>query len=118
MSEIITDDNGTAFIEQKCCIEFNGQKFCSGGSWLCVNAKTGKLEGFLYSTSNEKEVTSWDGSLRIPATYGKEYRNNFGALCQSIWFKYQDHYFYGRLLGKEWSQIVRCKEITKKSYYR
>jgi len=115
MSEMIK--SGSAFIEQKCCIEHEGQKFCSGGSWLCVRKDTGKMEGILYGNYNKQEVSSWDGTLKIPAIYGREYRNNFGALCQSVYFRYDGKYFYGRWLGKDWSQIVRVREITKRSYF-
>ena len=114
-SEMITD--GAAFIEQKCCIEYEGHKFCSGGSYLGIRKDTGKMEGILYGDYKTEQVSSWDGTLKIPAIYGKEYRNNFGGLCCSVYFQYQGRYFYGRWLGKEWSQIVRVKEITKKSYY-
>ena len=124
MSEIITDENKTAFIEQKCCIDFPGHgKFCAGGSWLCVNAKTGKMQGIMYASNNADEngnayVSSWDGSIKIRAIYGnKEWRDNFGGLRQNVYFRYQDKYFWGKWYGKEWSDIVRCQEITEKSYF-
>jgi hypothetical protein len=115
MSEIITENNN--FVEQKCCITFEGKTFCSGGSWLCTNAKTGKMHGILYESEKTGEVISWDGSIRIPAFYGtKEWRDNFGGKRSHVWFKYAGRYFIGHWYGKEWSQIVRCYEITKKSY--
>jgi len=117
MSEIIMSDDKNTFIEEKCCIKHESKNYCFGGSYLCVRTDTGKMVGIMYASDKESVVTSWDGTIKIPAIYGKEYRNNFGALCQSVWFRYQDHYFYGRWLGKERSQIVRCKEITEKSYF-
>ena len=117
-SEMLKDDNTGAFIEQKCCIKFEDKKFCSGGSYLCQRADNGKYEGLLYGDWKKEELSSWDGTLKIPAIYGREYRNNFGAKCRYVWFKYMDRYFVGRWDGIEWSQIVRVKEISKKGYFR
>jgi hypothetical protein len=123
MSEIITDANNTAFIEQKCCIELSGHKFCSGGSWLCENVKTGKFEGMLYACHKPDpeigmHVSSWDGSLKIRANYWKkDYRDNFGGLRQDVYFVYNGRYFWGKWYGKEWSDIIRCVEISEKSYF-
>lgn len=118
-----------AFIENKCCIEFEGKKFCSGGSWLCQRTDNGKYAGILYGSWNitgginygdplRGELTSWDGSVKIPAIYGREYRNNFGARCRYVWFKYMNRFFVGRWDGIDWSQIVRVREISEKSYNR
>jgi hypothetical protein len=121
MSEIIKDNQTGAFVEDKCCIEHEGHKFCSGGSWLGIRKDTGKMEGILYATNTPYEgnsvITSWDGSLKIRAVYGREWRDNFGGLNQSVYFRYNDRYFYGRWAGKDRSDIVRCREITEKSYF-
>ena len=124
MAEVITDSNTGAFIEQKCCINFPDHgKFCAGGSWLCVNVKTGKMQGILYASHKPDPeigdyVQSWDGSIKIRAIYGsKEYYDNFGGLRQSVYFRYQGKYFWGKWYGKEWSDIIRCQEITEKSYF-
>lgn len=117
MSEVLKDESTGAFIEQKCCIEHEGHKVCSGGSWLCIRKDTGKMEGILYGDWNKKVISSWDGSLKIPAHYSyRNFRNNFGAECCTVHFKYNGKYFYGRWSGMEWSQIVRVREITEKSY--
>jgi hypothetical protein len=119
MSETITDIQTGSFIEKKCCIEHEGKKFCSGGSWLCQRVDTGKFVGILYGDWNKKIISSWDGSLKIPAYYSShDFRNNFGAECCTVHFKWNDHYFYGRWSGMEWSQIIRVREITEKSYRR
>ena len=115
-SEMVNDKNGIAFIEKKCCIEIDNKKFCSGGSYLCIRRDTGKLAGILYGSFDKEEVSSWDGSLQIPAYYGKKYRNNFGAICRYVWFKYCNKFFVGRWDGIGYSQIVRVREITEKSY--
>ncbi|MCK9593829.1 MAG: hypothetical protein M0Q91_17655 [Methanoregula sp.] len=129
-SSVMDKDNTTgAFIEKKCCIEVDGKKFCSGGSWLCQRADNGKYVGILYGSLDTKgsgtwgipirgELSSWDGSIKIPAIYGHIYRNNFGAQCRYVWFKYMDRFFVGRWDGIEYSQIVRVREITEKSYNR
>jgi len=64
-SEMLTDENSGAFIEQKCCIEHEGYKFCNGGSWLCQRADTGKFEGILYGDWNKKILSSWDGTFQV-----------------------------------------------------
>lgn len=124
-SEMLKDDQTGTFIEQKCCIEHEGKKFCSGGSYLCQRADNGKYVGILYGSWNTTgtgtwgipirgELSSWDGTLKIPAIYGREYRNNFGAKCRYVWFTYMDRKFVGRWDGIEYSQIVRVKELSKK----
>ena len=123
MTELIQDQSTGAFIEQKCCVELNGHKFCSGGSWLCIRKDTGKMEGILYASHKPDDegrsfIQSWDGSLKIPAIYGREWRDNFGGLNQSVYFRYEGRYFYGRWAGKDWSDIVRVREIKKESYFR
>lgn len=115
---MLKDENSGAFIEQKCCIKFEDKKFCFGGSYLCQRADNGKYQGLLYGSWGKQELSSWDGTLKIPAIYGREYRNNFGAKCRYVWFKYMNRYFVGRWDGIEWSQIVRVREITKKAYFR
>jgi hypothetical protein len=128
-SEMVKNETTGSFIEQKCCITFEDKKFCSGGSWLCQRADTGKYVGILYGSWNTTgsgtwgipvrgELSSWDGSVKIPAIYGKVYRNNFGAQCRYVWFKYMDRFFVGRWDGIEYSQIVRVREISEKSYRR
>ena len=120
MSKMITDQKTGAFIEQKCCIEREGHKFCSGGSCLCQRADTGKYEGIMYAHKDEdgyQFVQSWDGTLKIPAVYGREYRDNFGGKRCNVYFRYMDRYFWGKWYGMEWSMIIRCKEITEKSYF-
>ena len=83
-----------------------------------VRQDTGKMEGILYESEKTGEITSWDGTFRIPAIYStKKYRDNFGGLRSNVYFKYAGRYFWGKWYGQEWSQIVRCKEITKKAYF-
>jgi hypothetical protein len=123
MSEVLKDDQSGAFIEQKCCITFQDHKFCSGGSFLCINAKTGKMQGIMYASHKPDPeigyyVQSWDGSIKIRAIYGaKEYYDNFGGKRQNVYFRYEGKYFWGKWYGKEWSDIIRCVEITEKSYF-
>jgi len=122
MAEMISDKTTGAFIEQKCCIEHGGQKFCSGGSWLCIRKDTGKMAGILYASHKADPeigdyVQSWDGSLKIRAVYGREYRDNFGGLRRNVYFRYQDRYFWGKWYGTEWSDIIKVQEIAEKSYF-
>lgn len=114
-----------AYIEEKCCIEIDGKKFCSGGSWFCQRADNGQYVGAVYAGGKDESgnaiVSSWDGTIKIRVIYGREYRNNFGALCCPLWFRYfiggKERYFYGRWDGMEWTQYVRVREITEKSYF-
>lgn len=117
MPEILQDTQSKGFIETKCCIDHHGQKFCAGGSWLLKRIDTGKYEGVLYGDWDKKVISSWDGSLKIPAYYSyRDFRNNFNARCCTVHFKYAGMYFYGRWSGMDWSQLIRVKEITEKSY--
>ena len=122
MAEVITDNNTGAFIEQKCCIQHDGMNFCAGGSYLAIRKDTGKMEGIMYACHKPDEngnsvISSWDGSLKIRAIYGREYRDNFGGKRCNVYFRYNGRYFWGRWYGMEFSDIIRCKEITEKSYF-
>lgn len=119
MSEVLANNQTGAFIEQKCCIEHEGHKFCYGGAWLCQRADNGKFEGFLYGDWNKKTISNWDGSIKIPAWYSsRDFRNNFGAKCCTVHFKYNGKYFYGRWSGMMYNQLIHVREITGKSYRR
>ena len=94
MSTMIKDK--AAFVETDCTIKHDGHEFTSGGSWLGKNKLTGKYEGILYASPKTNEVTSWDGSLRIPARYGRVFNSNwYNVRRQYCWFKYEGMSFTG-----------------------
>jgi hypothetical protein len=114
--------SNTAFIETDCKIEHEGKSFESGGSFLAINKKTGKLGGILYACYSKKdlpfgEVTSWNGSLRIKAKFGYIFNSNFRD-CQGFpvkrqycWFSYQGHNFIGINYNVEWQNCITVREI-------
>lgn len=134
MSNITQDKDSQAFIESDCVLNFNGCEFSSGGAYLLKRKETGKLEGLLYmyqektsepytdkygrkyGASYRYYVGTWDGSQKVNAITGKEWLSNFGDKRQSIWFSWNGLYFYG-IWYKSNSDIVRCRQITQKSYY-
>ena len=130
MSQIIQAENEfNGFVETDCKIELKGHEFTSGGAWLCKRKDTGKYGGVLYAykkviiPKSEKRnesyqiwVGTWDGSQKVQCQTGTEYRSNFGDMRQSVWFRWEGRFFWGTWY-KSNSDIVRCVEITEKSYY-
>lgn len=98
------------FIEQDCTITHEGHSFTSGGSWLMTNSKTGKMQGILYASPETNEVTSWDGSLRIPAYFGKVFQGNMSRR-QYCWFTYAGKHFVGINYSVDWQECISVKEI-------
>jgi hypothetical protein len=111
MSEIIEcAKNKPCFVEQECILEHEGKKFESGGTWLAKRKDNDKLEGTFYAYPKEFSVGSWDGSIKVKATFGHSWRSNFGDVRQSIYFTYKGVNFYG-VYYKTNSDIVRVREI-------
>jgi hypothetical protein len=90
--------------------EHEGRAFTSGGAYIGKHKVTGKLGGLLYAFEKEGKVGSWDGKLKIPARFGKEYRDNFGGTRQTVYFTYQGKQFMG-VFFKSQGDIVRVREI-------
>ena len=110
MSTIIKDK--TQFIEQDCTFTHEGKQFTSGGSWLCENKKTGKLEGILYAAPKTSEVTSWDGSLRIKAQFGRVFNSNWiNNKRQYCWFPYNGKRFIGINYSVDWNECINVREV-------
>lgn len=97
------------FIEEG-TITHEGRAFTSGGAHIGTHKTTGKMGGVLYAFPKENKVGSWDGKLKLPAHFGKEYRDNFGGTRQTVYFKYQGKEFVG-IWFKSQGDIVRVKEI-------
>lgn len=129
---MIKDSTGNkiAFIEKDCKLKIDGHEFSYGGAWLCKRVDTGKYEGWLYMYEDDKTYTkdgkpascrpkigSWDGSIKISCYRGKEWFSNFGDKRQSVWFKYNGHYFYGVHYSKGFSDLVKVREIKTENYY-
>ena len=110
MSTIIKKD--ATFIETECRISLSGKEYESGGSYLLKRKDNGRLEGILYAYPKEKNVGSWDGSLKIPAVFGRPFLTNFGVRRQHLWFSYLGHKFIGTNYSLDWQDIVRVKELT------
>ena len=110
MSIIVQED--PAFIETGCRINISGKEYESGGSYLLKRKDNGRLEGILYAYPKEKSVGSWDGSLKIPAVFGRPFLTNFGVRWQHIWFSYQGHKFIGTNYNLDSQDNVHVKELT------
>jgi len=91
-------------------VTFRGKTFTSGGAFMGVNKKTGKMGGLLYAYPRERSVGTWDGTIKIPAKFTRIYRDNFGGLRQTVYFTYQGKRFIGTWF-KSQGDIVRVKEI-------
>jgi hypothetical protein len=99
------------FVEKECCLEFEEKKFCSGGSWLLQNKKTGKLEAGLYENQKENQVTDWHGKTKFQAHYGNEWISNFGDKRQVVYCWINDKKFSGIWYSKDFNQYIHFKEI-------
>lgn len=114
MSEFVKDEEN-GFLETMCKIEFEGKELLNNGSYILRHAKTGKKVALMYAYYNENKVGTWDGSIKVPAYYGRKYRSFFGDLRQTVYFKMNGTYFIG-IYFFSGSSIVRAKEISEKSY--
>lgn len=108
MATIVKNDK--AFVETDCTFEHEGKKFTSGGSWLMKRKDNGKYEGILYANPEKRQVTSWDGSLVIPATFGKVFQGNISKR-QYCWFTYQGMHFVGINYSVDWQDCIKVKQI-------
>ena len=108
MTTIIKEN--TAFIEQDCTIELDGKKFSSGGSWLMKRKDNSKYEGIMYAGPSTNEVTSWNGTLRIKAHYGKVFQGNMSKR-QYCWFTHEGHKFIGINYSVNNQECITIKEI-------
>lgn len=126
-TEKIHDDQGNC--AEVCTIIHEGHEFTAGGASVWKDPATGKLRGVLYAAHQEWKgpgnvppigfihLTSWDGSIKIPATIGSTWESNFRdyhgrrQVNRSYYFTIHGRRCRGVNYNREWSQIVRFKEI-------
>jgi hypothetical protein len=109
--------SNTAFIETDCIFKHEGKSFESGGSFLAINKKTGKLGGILYEYENEGKIGSWHGDIKIPAKFGYKFDSNFRD-CQGFpvqrrycWFTYHGKRFIGINYNIHWQSCISVREL-------
>ncbi len=128
-TERLTDAKGNC--AELCTIIHEGKEFTSGGAAMWTD-EAGKLRGILYvadsltvgavptcgnARSRERVLTSWDGSLKIHATLASVWENSFvdyhgrRQVNQSFYFTIKGRKCRGVNYNREWSQIVRFKEV-------
>ena len=113
MSKIIKCSKRKAcFVETDASMKILGRKFTSGGAFIAKRRDTGKLGGILYAYPNDNAVGSWDGKMKIPANFDREYYSNMGDKRQTIRFYHDGKRFIGTWF-KDRSDVVRVKEIGK-----
>jgi len=101
------------FAETDCTFNFGEHSCTSGGAYIGVHRKTGKLGGLLYIQDGGKMVGDWHGDDVTPVEYaGKVYRSNFGDRRQTLYFHWHDTPMMGVYM-RENSDIVRCKQIKE-----
>lgn len=105
------------FVETEATITHKGHKFTSGGSYLLKNKKTKKLSGILYAYPNESKVGTWDGKVKFPARFEKEYHGNMGDLRQVVHADIKGKKFVGTYY-KQNSDIVRVQQVGSKKKLR
>lgn len=108
-SEVVRGEDGT-FIDQNCTIKVQGREFTSGGAFILRRKDTGKLAGQVY-VSDKNEVSNWDGSIKMKATFGPIWRSNFGDRRRAVYFRYDGHYFYGMWCGMDYNELVSVREV-------
>ncbi len=102
----------TAFIEQDCTLKLGDHSYTSGGSWLMKRKDTSKYQGILYASPKTNEVTSWDGTLRIKAYFGRVFRSNFwNCRRQYCWFTYEGHKFVGINYSVDNQECISVREV-------
>lgn len=96
-------------------ITIDDKSFTNYGSVL--QDKNGLLCGIFYAYPKENKIGSWDGSFKHPANYMQEWRSAFidyhgsNQVNQLIKFTIGNKLFRGMWYNKNWSDIVRVKEI-------
>jgi hypothetical protein len=106
-----------AFMERKCCITLEGNRFCAGGSVLAP-CTDGRWRGIVYDGSKDRPwshmgtVKTWEGKvLSYHAIYGPVWTSNFGDQRRGVWFTYEGRRFYGVLCSIGWNRLIRVREI-------
>lgn len=114
-TKLIRGDVPGTFCEPECVIEHEGQQYAAGGAWIGRHRETGRLGGLLYASRTDgrpTHVASWGGEVRVPARFLREWRSNLGDLRQAVYFELEGRPFYGVWHNKEWSDVVRCRELA------
>ena len=111
-------------------IVHEGHEFTAMGAAVYEDEK-GKLRGILYTGSIPEfngpgnvrpfglthYLTSWDGKVKVPCTLGSTWENSFvdyhgrRQVNQSFYFIIKGRKCRGVNYNREWSQIVRFKEV-------
>lgn len=107
----LMDKNTGCFMDTDCTIEIQGKKFTSGGAFIGINKKTGKMGGGVYGNLDKNIVSNWDGTITVKANFGKPYLNKKRVKCVDVWFMYQNRKFKGCLKDIEWNEYINVKEI-------
>lgn len=116
METTIQDAKSNGFIDVNCKLDFQGKYFESGGAFLAVNKKTGKLGGILYANPRMNVVTNWHGDIKIPAKFGQVFNSNFHGYSgynrrQYCWFTYQGHNFIGINYSVDNQDCISVREV-------
>lgn len=113
----------STFIEIDCVVEFEGEVFESGGSWLS-DCTDGYRRGVVYAKPHHDfagkvidgahggSVTDWHGRQLATASFGRVYVGSFGAKMRSVSFTVNGVRFSGRY-GCDWADAVRVKSTKK-----
>jgi hypothetical protein len=126
-TERLTDDKENC--AELATIIHEGHEFTAQGASMWTD-ETGKIQGILYTGNTGRfsgpgnvppigfnYLQTWDGSLKIPCTLGSTWENSFvdyhgrRQVNQSFYFTIKGRKCRGVNYNREWSQIVRFKEI-------
>jgi hypothetical protein len=120
--------------EQGACLELgtithNGKEYTAQGACLWEDSQ-GKLRGVLYANDDQRQndqagtigqretyLTSWDGTLQVFAMIASTWEGNFRdyhgrrQVNRSYYFFIKGRRCRGVTYNRNWSQIVRFKEL-------
>ncbi len=90
-------------------INEQGDKACYGCCAIQDNQDMVDIgKATLYDCDNE--VSNWPNSLKMPITYRKTGRHNFGLVRHDFWFKHEGRQWHGYRIG-DMTQIAHCKRL-------
>ena len=74
---------------------------------------TGRREGLLYMLNKDKEIGTWDSSIKVPVQIGRTWRGNMGDERRTIYFTWIDGVrFWGIQYNVQGQDVVRVKELA------
>jgi len=100
------------FMDTNCVFKFQNVRIESGGAWIGKD-KNGKYSGMLYVHEEEKFVTNWHGTIRIPCQLGKSFYSNMGDRRRAVWFNWKNARMYGVLCNANFNQSVNVRQIKE-----